>query len=123
MNDEQAQVASPDTSNAQNDSNKPVVPQSNNNFRQPGYIIPKYEDLKKYNFRNGQQTVSQEQPNQELQSGQSAGNEIPQKPPIEIREIPSHSSSEPEQQYTQVPEESNSPEQNENNPHPENQGI
>lgn len=130
---------------------KPEVQQGYTNPGQTGYVIPKFEQLQKNGFRKYQQVPQEEQQKQsgiepgnseqiqnnspenkdvqenqnlpeQFDNQQNYSNEIPKKPPFEIREIQSHSSPEPEQ-YTQIPEESNQPEQNENNPHSEQQGY
>ncbi len=66
----------------------------------------------------------QENPNQpeQLNAQPDYTNEIPQKPPIEIKEFQSHSSHEPDQ-HKQISENSNQPEQTNDNPEHEHQGF
>ncbi len=152
-NSEQIQEVVSESSDIQNNLNevKPEVQQSYTNPGQIGYVIPKFEQLQKNGFRKYQQVPQEEQPNpleiepvnseqiqnnspenkdvqenqnlpEQFDNQQDSSNEIPKKPPFEIREIQSHSSPEPEQ-YIQIPEESNQPEQNKDNYHSENQGY
>ena len=129
---------------------KPEVSQDNNSIGKTGYVIPKFEELRSNKFRSyqpiseqGQQSQSgfQSENSEQIQDNSPENSEVQgnqyqseqldnqpdnsdettKKPPFEIREIQSHSSSESDQ-YIQTSEESNQPEQTNDNPQPDNQG-